>query len=152
MANVFGSSEGAIQWELCQGWSLKESLLETVMVRMYVDKEGQQIQLTASKETLAPVLCLKDWNDDSKLALALLTLKDFNVTYCNSTKMVLKMGYLGEDILLDKEEEGEIDQDDDGCDKPGDQDADHHNSDRSDEDKAEECDDEVNSHRGEATL
>ena len=80
MPNVFGSSEGAVQCESCQGWSLKESLLETVMVRMYVDREGQQIQLTASKETLAPVLCLNDWNDDSKLALVLLTLKGINVT------------------------------------------------------------------------
>ena len=71
------------------------------MVRMYVEKEGQQIQLTASKETLAPVLCLTDWNDDSKLALALLTLRDFNLTYCKSTKIVLKIGYRAEDILPD---------------------------------------------------
>ena len=61
--------------------------------------------------------------------------------------MVLKIGYLVEDILLDEEEEDEIDQDGDGCDKPGDQDADHHNIDRSDEHKDEECDEEQDSHR-----
>ena len=98
------------------------------------------------------MLCLNDWNDDSKLALALLTMKNFNVTYCNSTKKVLKIGHLAGDILLDEEEGDEIDQNGDGCDKPGDVDADHHNSDRSNEDKDEECDEEEDSHRGEATL
>ena len=39
-SNVFGSSEEAVQCESCQGWSLKESLLETVMVKMYVEREG----------------------------------------------------------------------------------------------------------------
>ena len=33
-------------------------------------------------------------SDDSKLAMALLTMKDFSITYCNSTKMVLKIDYL----------------------------------------------------------
>ena len=52
-------------------------------------------------------------------------------------KMDLKIGHLAEDILLDKEEGDEIDQDED---------ADHHNSNRSDEDKYEECDKEEDSH------
>ena len=97
------------------------------------------------------MLCLTDWNDDSKLALALLTLRDFNLTYCKSTKIVLKIGYRAEDILLDLEEGDEIDQDGgDQSDKPGDEDGDH--SDRSDAEKDEESDEEEDSHRGEATV
>ena len=56
------------------------------------------------KRVLSTSALLKRWNDDSKLALGLLKMKDFNIAYCNSTKMVLKIGYIPDDILLDKDE------------------------------------------------